>query len=75
MFRLHDACYKKCSATGEGLRSAVAGTPAVFYIQCQDAFGDPAGSANIRIDIAGPVVMSPSPIRVRDPFSLLGFGV
>ena len=25
----------QCSATGEGLRSAVAGVPAIFYIQCQ----------------------------------------
>jgi len=64
VFRLRDAFYKKCSATGEGLRSAIAGVPANFYVQCQDTFGDPAQSASLRVEIAGPVSMLPTPIQV-----------
>jgi len=67
-FRLRDAFYKKCSATGEGLRSAIAGVPSKFLIQCQDAFGKPAAAANFRIEIAGPVSMSPKAQQLSQGF-------
>mmetsp|Transcript_20992 Transcript_20992/g.47350 ORF Transcript_20992/g.47350 Transcript_20992/m.47350 type:complete len:1186 (+) Transcript_20992:160-3717(+) len=73
VFRLRDAFFKKCSATGEGLRSAVAGVPATFYIQCQDAFGDPAAAANFRVEIAGPVSMSPKPVQIATGFFQCAF--
>lgn len=59
MFQLLDPFYRKCSATGRGLTHAVAGTPATFFLQCMDALGEPADGARFRIDISGPVDMSP----------------
>ena len=53
VFQLRDPYYKYCSATGVGLFSAVAGIATPFYIQCRDAFGNPANSASFQVDITG----------------------
>jgi len=53
IFQLRDPYYKYCSATGAGLVSAVAGVSTPFYIQCRDAFGEPADSASFQVDITG----------------------
>ena len=48
--QLRDPYYKYCSATGAGLYGAVAGVSTPFYIQCRDAFGDPANTASFQVD-------------------------
>ena len=52
IFQLRDAYYKYCSATGAGLFSAIAGIRVPFYIQCRDAFGEPANNANLQVSFA-----------------------
>jgi len=64
VFRLRDAFYRKCSATGAGLTTAQAGVTAKFFLQCQDSFGEPANGARFSVSIAGPVDMQPSPLPV-----------
>jgi len=53
IFQLRDPYFKYCSATGAGLQTAIAGIKTPFYIQCRDAFGDPAPSASFVVEITG----------------------
>ena len=53
IFQLRDPYYKYCSVTGAGLFGAIAGISTPFYIQCRDAFGEPASSAAFEVDITG----------------------
>jgi len=59
VFQLRDPYFKHCSATGSALTRAIAGVKSVFYLQCMDAFMQPADGASFRVDIAGPVGMMP----------------
>jgi hypothetical protein len=59
VFQLRDPYFKHCSATGSALTRAMAGVKSVFYLQCMDAFMEPADGASFRVDIAGPVGMMP----------------
>jgi len=43
VFQLRDPFFKHCSASGSALTSAMAGVKSVFYLQCMDNFGEPAG--------------------------------
>jgi hypothetical protein len=66
-FQLRDPYFKHCSATGGGLFTAVAGVMTPFYIQCLDAFGEPANSASLRVDITGKEGqpdMKPAPFQI-----------
>jgi hypothetical protein len=64
VFQLRDPYYKYCSATGVGLKTAMAGVLSKFYIQCRDAFLDPADNARFSVLISGSVDMTPSPFSV-----------
>jgi hypothetical protein len=64
VFQLRDPFYKYCSATGAGLKTAMAGVVSKFYIQCQDVFGDPADNARFSVLISGNVDMTPTPFSV-----------
>mmetsp|Transcript_30252 Transcript_30252/g.47390 ORF Transcript_30252/g.47390 Transcript_30252/m.47390 type:complete len:902 (+) Transcript_30252:266-2971(+) len=66
VFQLRDPYYKRCSATGTALSAAVAGIEAVFYLQCRDAFDEPAAGAKFQVEIAGPVDMKPSVTNLGD---------
>ena len=63
-FRLRDPFYRYCSATGAGLKSAIAGQTASFFLQCRDAFLEPADGASWQILIAGDISMTPKPYSV-----------
>jgi len=68
IFQLRDAYYKYCSVTGAGLFAAVAGISTPFYIQCLDAFGEPAMGASFLVDITGKENqpgMKPAPVALR----------
>ena len=53
IFQLRDPYYKYCSATGAGLFKTVAGVSSQFYLQCRDAFGEPANGASFKVQIKG----------------------
>ena len=53
IFQLRDPYYKFCSATGGGLCKTVAGVSTQFYLQCRDAFGEPANGASFQVQIKG----------------------
>ena len=59
IFQLRDPYYKHCSATGSALTRAMAGVNSVFFLQCMDAFMEPADGATFTVDIKGPVGMIP----------------
>ena len=60
--QLRDPYYKYCSATGSGLFKTVAGVSTRFYLQCRDAFGEPANGASFLVEIKGEVTLRPSPV-------------
>jgi len=56
---------------GAGLHNAVTGISTPFYIQCRDAFGEPANSASFQVDITGEFPerqpgMKPEPFSIGD---------
>jgi len=59
IFQLRDPLYKHCSASGATLTKAMAGVKSIFYLQCMDAFMEPADGATFKVDISGPVGMVP----------------
>ena len=61
VFRLGDPYYRFCSATGSGLKNAIAGQTAYFLLQCRDAFLNPADGASWSVAISGEIGMTPQP--------------
>ena len=59
-YRLTDAYYRNCSASGDGLQNAYAGQQAVFTVVCLDVFGQDAATASVFVSISGPVALSPT---------------
>ena len=53
VFQLRDPFYKYCSATGSALTAGVAGVQSIVYLQCKDAFMEPADSASFAVKISG----------------------
>ena len=62
VFQLRDPFYKFCSSTGSALTAGLAGVQSIFYMQCRDAFNEPADGARFSVQISGPVDMIP-PIK------------
>ena len=67
VFQLTDAFYKRCSATGQALTSAIAGVNAIFYLQCQVSEGCECREAAVR-SLAGQLrtTSGRSQVRRRD---------
>jgi len=60
VFRLRDALFSACSATGASLATAVAGQLAQFWVQCRDALGLAAAAAELEVQVEGSVLVSAS---------------
>ena len=51
LFQLRDPYFARCSATGKGLATAVAGQTTPFFIACTDLLGVPANGAQFSVTI------------------------
>ncbi len=59
LYQLLDPLLGSCAASGEGLSIAYAGVQTSFLIRCTDLFGTAAIGAIFRIEISGPIGITP----------------
>ena len=59
LYQLLDPLLGSCVASGEGLSVAYAGVQTSFLIKCADVFGTAAVGAIFRIEISGPIGITP----------------
>ncbi len=59
LYQLLDPLLGSCSASGNGLSVAYAGVQTSFLITCKDVFGNAAVGAIFRVEISGPIGITP----------------